>query len=79
MVDTVHLFPLTTDRVQIVEKHSALLEIEHEEQIPIDANHSVIYKFEADSDDTFKKVYKRIRRIRTDPRPRVTDQTNTSR
>jgi hypothetical protein len=79
MVDTAHLFPSTTDRVQIVEKHSALLEVEHEEQIPIDANHSAMCKFEADSDDTFEKVYKRIRRMRTDSRPRVTDQTSTSR
>ena len=79
MVDTAYLFPLTTDRVQIVEKHSALLEVEHEEQIPIDANHSAMCKFEADSDNTFEKVYKRIRRMRTDPRPRVTNQTSTSR
>jgi hypothetical protein len=77
-VDTVHVFTSTTDRVQVVEKQSALLEVEHEEQIPIDANHSAMCKFEADNDDTFEKVYKRIRRMRTDPRPRVTDQTSTS-
>lgn len=79
MVDITHLFASTTNRFQIVEKHSALLEVEHEEQIPIDANHSTMCKFEADSDDTFEKVYKRIRRMRTDPRPRATDQTSTSR
>jgi hypothetical protein len=43
-----------------------LLEVEHEEQIPVDANHSAMCKFEADSDDTFEKVYKRIQRMRTD-------------
>jgi hypothetical protein len=79
VINTTHLLTLTTYRVQIVEKHSALLEVEHEEQIPIDADHSAMCKFEADSNDTFEKVYKRIRRMRTDPRPRATDQTSTSR
>lgn len=73
------LIASTTNRIQIVEKHSALLEVEHEEQIPIDANHSAMCKFEADSNDTFEKVYKRIRRMRKDPRPTATDQTSTSR
>ena len=44
-----------------------MLEVEHEEQIPVDANHSAMCKFEADSDDTFEKVYKRIQRMRIDP------------
>lgn len=79
MVDNTHLFDLITNYIQIVEKDSALLDVEHEEQIPTDANHSAMCKFEADSDDTFEKVYKRIRRMRTDPRPRATDQTSTSR
>ncbi|KAF7509589.1 hypothetical protein GJ744_007627 [Endocarpon pusillum] len=65
--------------VQIVEQHSALLEAQHEEQIPINADHSAMCKFKADSDDTFEKVYKRIRRMRTDPRPRATNQNSTSR
>jgi hypothetical protein len=51
-----------------VEKHSALLEVNHEEQIPVDADHSTIYKFETDSDDTFERVYKRVRRMRNSPR-----------
>ncbi len=79
MVETTYLFASSTKRVQIVEKHSALLEVEHDEQIPIDADHSAICKFETESDDTFEKVYKRMRRMRTDPRPRATDQTSTSR
>jgi hypothetical protein len=40
-----------------VEKHSALLETNHEEQIPVDADHRAMCKFEADSDATFEKVY----------------------
>ena len=79
MLDKTYLFASTTNRTQIVEKYSALLEVEHEEQIPTDANHSAMCKFEAESDDTFEKIYKRIRRMRTDPRPRATDQTSTSR
>jgi hypothetical protein len=41
-----------------VEKHSAFLEFNHEEQI-LDANHSEMCKFGTDDDDTFEKVYKR--------------------
>jgi hypothetical protein len=51
-----------------VEKHSALLEANHEEQIPIDADHSAMCKFETENDDTFEKVYKRMRRMRNNPR-----------
>ncbi|KAK5203044.1 hypothetical protein LTR41_011231 [Exophiala xenobiotica] len=43
----------------IVEKHSALLEVTHEEQIAVDADYGTIHKFETNGDDTFKKVYKR--------------------
>jgi uncharacterized protein YifE (UPF0438 family) len=59
---------LMTNQIQIVEKHSALLETNHEEQIPVDADHSAMCKFETESDDTFEKVYKRIRRMRNNPR-----------
>ena len=48
-----------------MEKHSALLETNHEEQIPVDADHSSMCKFETDSNDTFEKVYKRPKRIMT--------------
>lgn len=51
-----------------MEKHSALLEVEHEEQIPVDAHHSAICKFATEEDPTFEKVYKRIRRMRREPR-----------
>lgn len=77
MVDNTHFLAPSTDCTQIVEKHSALLEVEHEEQIPVDANHSVMCKFEADTDDTFEKVCKRIQRMRTDPRPGRTSQIGT--
>jgi hypothetical protein len=45
-----------------VEKHSAFLEVSHEEQILVDAHHSAMCKFETDGDGTFEKVYKRVRR-----------------
>lgn len=48
-----HLAP-STDRDQIITKHSALLEVEQEEQIPVDADHSIMCKFEAGSDDIFE-------------------------
>ncbi|EXJ76155.1 uncharacterized protein A1O5_00663 [Cladophialophora psammophila CBS 110553] len=48
----------------IVEKHSAFLEINNEELIPVDADHSAMCKFETQSDDIFETVYKRIKRMR---------------
>ncbi|ERF74221.1 hypothetical protein EPUS_03411 [Endocarpon pusillum Z07020] len=38
----------------IIKKHSALLEVKQEEQIPVDADHSIMCKFEAGSDDIFE-------------------------
>ena len=67
-----------TDQIQIVEKHSALLEVDHEEQIPVDADHSAMCKFETDSDETFEKVCKRVQRMRKDPRPIVCEQSGMS-
>ena len=61
-----------------MEKHSALLEVNHEEQIPVDADHSAICKFETNSDDTFEKVYKRVRRMRNSPRRVAGEQAGTS-
>lgn len=55
------------DQAQIVEKNSALLEVSHEEQIPVDADHSAMCKFETDQDATFEKVYKRIKRMKNNP------------
>ena len=65
---------MSADYHQIVEKHSALLEVPNEEQIPVDADHSAMCKFEREEDDTFERVYKRIRRMRSNPRPTVTGQ-----
>lgn len=44
-----------------------LLEVEHEDQIPVNAGHSLICKFEVDGDDTFEKAWKRIKRMREEP------------
>ena len=64
-----------TNRDKIVEKHSALLEVSHEEQIPVDADHSAMCKFETESDDTFEKVYKRIQRMRNNSWHRANEQS----
>jgi hypothetical protein len=64
--------------IQIVEKHSALLEASHEEQIPLDADHSAMCKFEMKGDDTLEKVYKRIKRMRNNPRRVATEQSGMS-
>ncbi|PMD17876.1 hypothetical protein NA56DRAFT_707280 [Hyaloscypha hepaticicola] len=47
----------------IVEKPSALLEIDEEEQLPVNANHIQMCKFGSHDDETYEKVYKRVRRI----------------
>jgi hypothetical protein len=61
-----------------VEKQSALLETNHEEQIPADADHSAICKFETEEDDTFEKVYKRVKRMRQNPQRAVNEQSGMS-
>jgi hypothetical protein len=48
---------------QVVEKHSALLDIDGEEQIPVDASHEEMCKFASRDDDTYEKLFKRIRRM----------------
>ncbi|KAI9887902.1 MAG: hypothetical protein M1823_000290 [Watsoniomyces obsoletus] len=58
----------------IVDKQSALLEVKHEEQIPVNADHSAMCKFATEDDDTFEKVYKRIQRIRKVSRSPAGDQ-----
>lgn len=58
-------------------KYSALLEVEKEEQIPTDADHSMICKFETDTDDIFEKVYKRMGRMRREAGIQPTHQTDT--
>jgi hypothetical protein len=62
-----------------VEKHSALLETNHEEQIPVDADHSAMCKFETEGDDIFEKVYKRVKRMRGNQRPVAAEQSGMSR
>ncbi|OCK79674.1 hypothetical protein K432DRAFT_354452 [Lepidopterella palustris CBS 459.81] len=47
----------------VVEKHSALLEIDGEEQIPVDADHEEMCKFIEREDDVYEKLFKRIRRM----------------
>lgn len=49
--------------VQVVEKPSALLEIDEEEQLPVNANHIQMCKFGSQDDETYEKVYKRVLRI----------------
>jgi hypothetical protein len=57
------------DTFQIVEIHSALLEVEDEDQIPVEADHSQICKFETEDDVTFEKAWRRIGRIRRRAQP----------
>jgi hypothetical protein len=45
-----------------------LCETNHEEQIPVDADHSAMCKFETEGDDTFERVYKRMKRMKNTPR-----------
>ena len=47
----------------VVEKHSALLDIGGEEQIPVDSNHEEMCKFMEREDDVYEKLFKRIRRM----------------
>ena len=47
----------------MVEKHSALLEVHDEDQIPADKTHSELCKFEARNDAVYRKVSKRINRM----------------
>lgn len=49
------LRPMKGLSTPVVEKHSALLEVSHEEQVPVDADHSAMCKFETDKDDTFER------------------------
>lgn len=55
--------PMKTLSALVVEKHSALLEILGEEQIPVDASHEEMCKFMAREDDVYEKIFKRIRRM----------------
>ena len=61
---------------QVVEKHSALLDIDGEEQIPVYANHEEMCKFAERDDDVYEKLFKRICRML---RVQNNDGLNTSR
>lgn len=60
---------LLTLYMKIVEKDSALLETDQEEQIPVDADHREMCRFQTQDDETFETVYTRIQGMRSDPRP----------
>ncbi|KAN0075952.1 NAD(P)-binding domain protein [Elaphomyces granulatus] len=47
----------------IVEKHSSLLEIPGEDQVPVDANHEETCKFAYHDDAVYEKIFKRVRRM----------------
>ncbi|KAN0066955.1 vegetative incompatibility protein HET-E-1 [Elaphomyces granulatus] len=47
----------------IVGKHSSLLEIAGEDQVPVDANHEEICKFAHPNDAVYEMLFKRVRRI----------------
>ncbi|KAN0086965.1 hypothetical protein V8E54_000653 [Elaphomyces granulatus] len=47
----------------IVEKHSSLLEIPGEDQVPVNANHEEICKFAHRDDAVYEKLFKRVRRM----------------
>jgi hypothetical protein len=46
-----------------VERHSSLLDIPGEDQIPVDANHEEICKFAHPNDAVYEKLFKRVRRM----------------
>lgn len=49
--------------IQVVEKHSALLDLDQEDQIPVNASHIDMCKFEASDDDVYNKLNKRVKRM----------------
>lgn len=55
--------PMTMFSSLIVDKHSALLEVEGEEQIPVDANHSEMCKFDGRDNEVYEKVFKSLGRM----------------
>ena len=46
-----------------MEKHSSVLDIPGEDQIPVDANHEEICKFTHPHDAVYEKLFKRVRRM----------------
>lgn len=46
-----------------MEKHSAVLDIEHIDQIPVDADHEGLARFSSSDDVAYEKLFKRVRRM----------------
>ncbi|KIM82087.1 hypothetical protein PILCRDRAFT_820986 [Piloderma croceum F 1598] len=67
VVSFYELKPMAMFSTLIVEKHSSLLEVDGEDQIPVDANHSDICKFPSRNDPYYEKCYKRILRMLKSP------------
>ncbi|KAF2793083.1 hypothetical protein K505DRAFT_325724, partial [Melanomma pulvis-pyrius CBS 109.77] len=54
---------------EVVPKSSALMEVSHEDAIPLEGNHMKICKFSGEQDERFEQVWKAIERvINTGPR-----------
>ena len=49
--------------IKIVDKHSALLQVDHEDQIPVEADHHEMCKFASPTDETYEKLYNRMRKM----------------
>jgi DICT domain-containing protein len=62
-----------------VEKHSAMLEVPGEDQVLVNVNHQDMCKFASRDDETYQKLWKRIRRIIEENRSRHSSVTNASR
>ena len=46
-----------------MDKHSSLLEVSGEDQIPVNANHQEICKFAHRDDAVYEKLFRRIKRM----------------
>jgi hypothetical protein len=73
------MYPLAmrADVHQVVEKQSVLRDVEHEDAIPVYADHRQMCKFEKDDDDTFQTVWKKIEQIRKQSRPTSSTKLST--
>ena len=60
-----------------MEKHSALLDIDGEEQIPVDANHEKMCKFMERKDDVYEKIFKRVRKMIENQKSVLVDSSST--
>ncbi|GAB1316536.1 DUF676 domain-containing protein (Fragment) [Madurella fahalii] len=59
----------------IVDKMSSLMHLDHEDQVPLEANHVELCRFESEDDEGFKRTVKRITRAaRGMPNPMQTNR-----